>query len=391
MEPDDGLSNIFDELVAFRDQNQDMENPTIRCGTIKVKARIPATVASISMEPDGNMHFNCVKCEIAPLGNISGDSKCPNCGTCYTNEEAFSLDTACSRYSTPSASSDCRKGKINKGSLLDHIQHVHYNELKCKYCGKQFSDEKNLVEHILSVHDSPREDSVKQNDKEDIGKAALGKEVTMEPDIAEREKLDCERCGEQFHQKTKLEKHISSIHSPKKETTVDICQIVDMKDNLEIFANHPDAKIQYIKDDTALSTEEDTSLADIGLMSESVNDSNGIVDMKDSLEISANHPYAKKQYIKVDTELSTGKNTGLADFEKLSELINDSSTNTATIAELAKAQGKQFQLSFNNSASIINLSEFNRANETENVKKFESILELYKSIKLRMGGSLIPS
>ena len=232
---------------------------------------------------------------------------------------------------------------------------------------------------------------MKQNDKEDIGKAALGKEVTMEPDIAEREKLDCERCGEQFHQKTKLEKHISSIHSPKKETTVDTCQIVDMKDNLEIFANHPDAKIQYIKDDTALSTEEDTSLADIGLMSESVNDSNGIVDMKDSLEISANHPYAKKQYIKVDTELSTGKNTGLADFEKLSELINDSSTNTATIAELAKAQGKQFQLSFNNSASIINLSEFNRANETENVKKFESILELYKSIKLRMGGSLIPS
>ena len=89
MEPDDGLSNIYDELIIFRDQNQDMENSTnatsINCRPVSVKARIPATKACISMEPDGDMYFNCGKCETSPLGKISGDSKCQNCGTHYTN------------------------------------------------------------------------------------------------------------------------------------------------------------------------------------------------------------------------------------------------------------------------------------------------------------------
>ena len=55
MEPGDGLPNILDELEAFRDQNPDMfmENPTnamsIKCRSVSVKARIPATKASSSM------------------------------------------------------------------------------------------------------------------------------------------------------------------------------------------------------------------------------------------------------------------------------------------------------------------------------------------------------
>ena len=48
---------------------------------------------------------------------------------------------------------------------------------KCEYCGKQFPKKGSLEKHILSVHDSPKEDSLKQK--------------AMEPDVADKERLDC--------------------------------------------------------------------------------------------------------------------------------------------------------------------------------------------------------
>ena len=49
----------------------------------------------------------------------------------------------------------------------------------CEYCGKQFPKKGNLEKHMLSVHDSPKEDSLKQ-------------------------KVRCERCGMQFPKKGNL-------------------------------------------------------------------------------------------------------------------------------------------------------------------------------------------
>ena len=112
-----------------------------------------------------------------------------------------------------------------------------------------------------------------------------------------------------------------------------------------------------------MPTEENTSLAGFEKLSELINDSsvNRSVDVKDNLEISANLQNTKMQYITDNIrKLSTEEKTSLADFEKILELINDSSVNTATIAELAKAQEKQILLSCNNSASIMNLNEFTK-------------------------------
>ena len=94
------------------------------------------------------------------------------------------------------------------------------------------------------------------------------------------------------------------------------------------------------------------------------------IEVKDNLEISANLQDTKMQYI-TDTsrKLSTEEKTSLADFEKISELINDSSVNTAIITELTKVQEKQVLLSCNNSASIMNLNEFIKTTKTESIKR----------------------
>ena len=89
MEPGDGLPNILDELLAFRDQNpeMDMDNPTnamsVECRSVSIKAKIPATKASSSMKPDEGMHVNRSKYETSPPGKTSGDSTYSERGTVY--------------------------------------------------------------------------------------------------------------------------------------------------------------------------------------------------------------------------------------------------------------------------------------------------------------------
>ena len=118
-------------------------------------------------------------------------------------------------------------------------------------------------------------------------------------------------------------------------------------------------KFDITNDIRKLSTEKNTSLAGLE---------------KDDLEIPSNHQDTKTLYTTDDIcKLSTEENASVAGLKKISGLVNDSSVNTATITELAKAQEKQILLSFNKSASIKNLNEFNKATEAENVKKFDSI------------------
>ena len=96
-------------------------------------------------------------------------------------------------------------------SVADHLRQVH-----TAYC-EPVSDHIGCDENCnLALNAGKQAHDDKANDTDDATTgntdAKKVKDPALEPQVAGRKRLNCELCDKQFHQRTELEKHMSSLH-----------------------------------------------------------------------------------------------------------------------------------------------------------------------------------
>ena len=125
--------------------------------------------------------------------------------------------------------------------LQKHIKNVHEGKRdhKCRNCGKEYTDKKNLIQHIKRVHgDNVRDEQCTECGKLYFTKQVLNRHVKYVHDKQGHPsglKTKCEFCGKSFS-KNFMQKHLKAVHKGSRDYVCHICKyLLDYLDNFDII------------------------------------------------------------------------------------------------------------------------------------------------------------
>ena len=126
----------------------------------------------------------------------------------------------------------CQKSYNNQGTLHNHIIYVHKKKIRpsqkaiksgkvlmCDTCGRAFSSNQILKQHVSVKHEGFRE-NCEFCDKTFTNKTGLQLHVRS---IHDGITVTCDQCGKEYQSKDTLQKHIKAVHEGLKDYVCKYC------------------------------------------------------------------------------------------------------------------------------------------------------------------------
>ena len=93
--------------------------------------------------------------------------------------------------------------ELTKHKRISHIEAIGESQIKCRDCGKSFTEHKNMVRHMKEVH---------RYTFANLDYAPIDSDIVL-----------CMECDETFLRETNLKRHIETVHDSQKSSKLIKC------------------------------------------------------------------------------------------------------------------------------------------------------------------------